>query len=69
MLLEVYLSLILIFATGYAILQASSLEPAFSGMPVLRVRCVSSVAEETGKPVGARALTGALRMRSPSLDH
>ena len=35
MLLESYLSLILIFASGYAILQTSSVDPAFSGMPLL----------------------------------
>ena len=35
MLLEAYLSLILIFASGYAILQASSLEPSVSGMALL----------------------------------
>jgi voltage-gated potassium channel Kch len=35
MLLEAYLSLILIFASGYAVLQASSLEPSVSGMELL----------------------------------
>lgn len=35
MLLEVYVSLILIFASGYAIIQASSVEPSFSTIPRL----------------------------------
>ena len=35
MLLMAYVSLILIFASGYGILQASSFEPSFSTMPVL----------------------------------
>lgn len=34
-LLEVYLSVLLIFATTYAVLQASSLEPTFVGMPTV----------------------------------
>ena len=35
MLLSSYLSLVLVFATGYAILQASSLQPAIEGMTVV----------------------------------
>jgi len=34
-LLEVYFSLLLVFAVTYAVLQASALEPAFEGMPAI----------------------------------
>lgn len=34
-LLQVYLTLVLLFASSFAIAQASSIEPSFSGMPIL----------------------------------